>query len=71
MKAGSLIDSRFDKLVGEGLATLQIGGLLEEVRTSLDEQRQGRLVIDCAAREAMVTVPRRSVKRVVRGLIPN
>jgi len=57
--------------MGEGMDTLTVGALINEVLASLDEQRQGRLVIDCKALEAMVTVPRRSVKRVLRGLISN
>jgi two-component system sensor histidine kinase RegB len=57
--------------MGEGMDTLKVGSLIEEVRTSLDEQRRRRLLIDCDALETMVTVPRRSVKRVLRGLISN
>lgn len=57
--------------MGEGLATMTVGALVEEVRASLDEQRQGRLVVDCTTLETMVTVPRRSVKRVLRGLLSN
>lgn len=57
--------------MGEGVETLPVGTLIEEVRASLDEQRRGRLVIDCDALETMVTIPRRSVQRVVRGLVSN
>lgn len=57
--------------LGEGMETLKVDNLIDEVRISLDEQRKGRLLIDCDALETMVTVPRRSVKRVLRGLISN
>lgn len=57
--------------LGEGMDTLTVAALIDEVRASLDEQRQARLVIDCASPETVVTVPRRSVKRVLRGLISN
>lgn len=57
--------------MGEGMDTLQVGNLIDEVRSSLHGQRKERLVIDCDALESMVTVPRRSVKRVLRGLISN
>jgi two-component system sensor histidine kinase RegB len=57
--------------MGEGMATLEVGSLIDEVHTSMDEQRKVRLSIDCDALNAMVTVPRRSVKRVLRGLISN
>jgi len=57
--------------MGESLDALTIRALIDEVRNSLDEQRRGRLAIDCQAWEATVTVPRRSVKRVLRGLISN
>lgn len=57
--------------MGEGMDTLTVGALINEVRASLDEQRQRRLTIDCNVLENMVTVPRRSLKRVLRGLISN
>ena len=57
--------------MGEGMDTLKVGNLVDEVRNSLDEQRKGRLLVDCDALETIVTVPRRSVKRVLRGLISN
>lgn len=57
--------------LGEGQATLPLPELLREVTGSLDPQRQQRLVITCPCPEALVTVPRRSVQRVLRGLISN
>ena len=57
--------------MGEGMDNLKVGNLVDEVRNSLDEQRKGRLLVDCDVLEAIVTVPRRSVKRVLRGLISN
>ena len=38
---------------------------------SLNDQFKGRLVIDCTVPETLVTVPRRSMKRALRGLISN
>ena len=57
--------------MGEGMHTLAIGDLINEVRAALDDQRQDRLVIDCNVLEVKVTVPRRSVKQVLRGLVSN
>jgi two-component system sensor histidine kinase RegB len=57
--------------MGEARDTLTIGELVAKVRSSLDEQRQERLLIDCTASEVTVTVPRRSVIRVLRGLVSN
>lgn len=57
--------------MGEGMDTLTIGALLNEVRVALGEQFQGRLMIDCTVENVRVTVPRRSLKRVLRGLIAN
>ena len=57
--------------MGEGMDTLTVGALLSEVRSSLDEQRQGRVMIDTKELDTVVTVPRRSLKRVLRGLLSN
>ncbi len=57
--------------LGEGMVTISAAALLDEVRTTLDEQRQRRLLIDCLSPEAMMTVPRRSLQRVLRGLVSN
>lgn len=57
--------------MGEGMETPTIGALISEVRASLEEQYQGRLIIDCAVLDTLVSVPRRSVKRVLRGLLSN
>lgn len=57
--------------MGEGMDTLTIGALLNEVRLALAEHLQGRLVIDCNVENLQVTIPRRSLKRVMRGLIAN
>jgi len=57
--------------LGEGMVTIQIGDLLEGVSASLDEQRQRRLVIDCPTPGALLIVPRRSLQRVLRGLVSN
>jgi two-component system sensor histidine kinase RegB len=57
--------------LGEGQATLPLIALLHEVKASLDEQRQARLVITCPCPEPLITVPRRSVQRILRGLVSN
>ncbi len=57
--------------MGEGMETLTIGALLKEVRLALAEHLQGRLVIDCTVVNDQVTIPRRSLQRVLRGLIAN
>ncbi len=57
--------------LGEGQATLPCMELLREVKGSLDPQRQPRLVIHCPCPETLITVPRRSVQRVLRGLVSN
>ncbi len=57
--------------MGEGMHTFAIGDLINEVQAALDDQRQDRLVIDCNVLEVKVTVPRRSVKQVLRGLVSN
>jgi two-component system sensor histidine kinase RegB len=57
--------------MGEGMDTLQVGNLIDEVRSSLNDQFKGRLVIECTVPENLVTVPRRSMKRALRGLISN
>jgi len=57
--------------MGEGVETLTIGALLKEVRLALAEHLQGRLVIDCTVVNDQVTIPRRSLQRVLRGLIAN
>jgi two-component system sensor histidine kinase RegB len=57
--------------MGEGMDTLTVAALIDEVRASLDEQRQARLAVDSTALESVVTVPRRSLKRVLRGLLSN
>jgi two-component system sensor histidine kinase RegB len=57
--------------MGEGIDTLTIGELINGVRAAMDKQRQDLLVIDCQTPDAAVTVPRRSVIRVLRGLVSN
>lgn len=57
--------------MGEGLELIRPCDLLNEVRASLDHQRQGRLIIDCSDEEFMASVPRRSLQRVLRGLVSN
>jgi len=58
--------------MGEGIDTLTIGELVNGVRAAMDKQRQDLLVIDCqTSGAAAVTVPRRSVIRVLRGLVSN
>lgn len=57
--------------MGEGMASLTIGSLINEVRASLAEQHQGRLIVDCNTLDAKVTVPQRLIKRVLRGLVSN
>jgi two-component system sensor histidine kinase RegB len=57
--------------MGEGHDTLTLGDLIGGVSAALDQQRQDRLVIDCHALEATINVPRRSVIRVLRGLVSN
>lgn len=57
--------------LGEGMITLAIGDLLNGVKASLGEQQQGRLEIDCVRPSDIITVPRRSLQRVLRGLASN
>ena len=57
--------------LGEGMVTIRVGDLLNEVCASLDDQRQRRLAIDCPTPEALMTIPRRSLQRVLRGLVSN
>jgi len=57
--------------LGEGLVTLRLGDLLQEVRAALDTSRQGRLEITCETPDTIMTVPRRSLHRVLRGLVSN
>jgi len=57
--------------MGEGLELMRLSDLINEVRASLDHQRQGRLIVDCIDEEFMVSVPRRSLQRVLRGLVSN
>ena len=57
--------------LGEGMITLPLGELLKEVAASLAGQHHDLLVIDCACPETEVTVPRRSLQRVLRGLVSN
>ncbi len=57
--------------LGEAMITLRLAELLHEVGVSLDTPRQGRLTIVCETPEALITVPRRSLHRVLRGLVSN
>jgi len=57
--------------LGEGIACLRLDELLMDMRDSLDPQRQTRLVIDCPEPWVAVTVPKRSLHRVLRGLVSN
>jgi len=57
--------------MGESMTTLAVGDLITEVQTALDEQLQDRLVIDCKALDARITVPQRSVQQILRGLLSN
>lgn len=57
--------------MGEAIDPLTLGDLINGVRTALDPQRQQRLVSACPTPEATVIVPRRSVIRVLRGLVSN
>lgn len=57
--------------MGEGMDILTISALLNEVRLAVAEHLQGRLVVDCNVENVQVTIPRRSLKRVMRGLIAN
>jgi len=57
--------------LGEGLVTLRLSDLLQEVRAALDTSRQARLLITCETPDTIMTVPRRSLHRVLRGLISN
>lgn len=57
--------------LGEGIVCLRMDDLLQEVRASLDQQRQARLEIKCSEPDAKITVPRRSLHRGLRGLVSN
>lgn len=57
--------------LGEGLAQLPLAELLGTVRESLDESRQARLDIVCPDPDLGLVIPRRSVQRVLRGLVSN
>jgi Cu(I)/Ag(I) efflux system membrane protein CusA/SilA len=57
--------------MGESMTTVAIGDLITEVRAALDDQLQKRLVIECTVLEAGITVPRRSVQQILRGLLAN
>lgn len=57
--------------LGEGMITLRLGDLLQEVKASLGSQRKERLRLDCSTPEIELTVPKRSVQRVLRGLVSN
>jgi len=57
--------------LGEGMITVPLGELLGEVVASLAGQQRDALLLDCACPETAVTVPRRSLQRVLRGLVSN
>lgn len=57
--------------LGEGIVCLRVEDLMDEVRLSLDTQRQRRLEIDCPDPDATITIPKRSLHRVLRGLVSN
>ncbi|MBA3016042.1 MAG: HAMP domain-containing histidine kinase, partial [Proteobacteria bacterium] len=57
--------------LGEGIVSLRVEDLVGEVRASLEPQRQARLVIDCSDPDATITIPKRSLHRVLRGLVSN
>ncbi|MDD5757913.1 MAG: ATP-binding protein [Desulfobulbaceae bacterium] len=57
--------------LGEGLITLRLADLLHEVKSSLGDQRREHVLLDCPTPEVPLTVPKRSVQRVLRGLVSN
>lgn len=57
--------------LGEGMISLRLTDLLHEVKASLGDQRQERVLLECSTPEVTVTVPKRSVQRVLRGLVSN
>lgn len=57
--------------MGESMDTLTVKALIDEVHASLHEQVRHLLHTESNALEALVTIPRRSVKQVLRGLVTN